>query len=121
MAASHYRLGNLCAIVDRNMFCIDGPTEKIIALEPFKARWEAFGWNALEIDGHNFEELLGAFEGLPPVESERPTVIIAKTVKGKGVSFMEGQGAWHYGGLDSDKERQALEDIEKLRPKRDGR
>jgi len=118
MAASHYKLGNLCAIVDRNMFCIDGPTEEIMALEPFKKRWEAFGWNAMEIDGHNFEQLLEVFESLPPVESEKPTVIIAKTVKGKGVSFMEGQGAWHYGGLDSEKERQALEDIEKLRPKR---
>jgi len=118
MAAAHYKLGNICAIVDRNMFCIDGPTEKIMALEPFQQKWEAFGWNAIEVNGHDFAEMLEVFENLPPVESGKPTVIIAKTVKGKGVSFMEGVGAWHYGGLDSEKERQALEDIEKLRPKR---
>ncbi|MGQ9478088.1 MAG: transketolase [Candidatus Bipolaricaulia bacterium] len=117
MAASHYKLGNLCAIVDRNMFCIDGPTEKIMALEPFKRKWEAFGWNAIEVDGHNFSQLIDVFENLPPVTSPVPTVVIAKTVKGKGVSFMEGVGAWHYGGLDSEKERRALEDIEKMRPK----
>jgi len=116
MAAAHYKLGNLCAIVDRNMFCIDGPTEEVMALEPFKGKWEAFGWRTLEVDGHDFAQLIKVFESLPPVEDPRPTVVIARTVKGKGVSFMEGQGAWHYGGLDSEKERQALEEIEKMRP-----
>ena len=120
MAASHYKLGNICAIVDRNMFCIDGPTEEILALEPLKERWEAFGWNALEVDGHDFAQLLDVFENLPPVDHEVPTVVIAKTVKGKGVSFMEGEGAWHYGGLDSERERQALEEIERLRPRPKG-
>jgi transketolase len=117
MAASHHKLGHLCAIVDRNMFCIDGPTEQIMALEPFSQRWEAFGWRAIEVDGHDFEQLLELFENLPSVESKVPTVIIAKTVKGKGVSFMEGVEEWHYGGLDSEKEREALADIERLRPK----
>jgi len=117
MAASHYRLGNLCAIVDRNGFCIDGPTEEIMGIEPFSRKWEAFGWRAVEVDGHDFAQLLDVFENLPPVDHEVPTAVIAKTVKGKGVSFMEGVGAWHYGGLDSEKERRALEDIEKMRPK----
>jgi transketolase len=118
MAASHYKLGNLVAIVDRNQFCIDGPTEKIMGIEPFAEKWRAFGWDVKEVDGHNFNEMLDVFENLPPVESEKPTVIIAKTIKGKGVSFAEGQGAWHYGGIDAQKEKQAYEDIEKLRPRR---
>lgn len=118
MAASHYKLGNICAIVDRNMFCIDGPTEKIMSLEPFKEKWQAFGWNAIEVDGHNYDEMLEVFEKLPPVDNEKPTVVIAKTIKGKGVSFAEGQGSWHYGGIDSDKEKIAIEDIEKTRPKK---
>lgn len=118
MAASHYKLGNLVAIVDRNQFCIDGPTEKIMGLEPFSDKWKAFGWDVKEVDGHNFNEMLDVFENLPPVDSEKPTVIIAKTIKGKGVSFAEGQGAWHYGGIDAQKEKQAYEDIEKLRPRR---
>ncbi|MBT9167353.1 MAG: Transketolase 1 [Syntrophomonadaceae bacterium] len=116
--ASHYKLGNLCAIVDRNKFSIDGPTEKIMHLEPFEERWRAFGWNTKIVDGHNFNELIDAFENLPSVDSEVPNVIIANTTKGKGVSFMESVAAWHYGGIDLEKERQAIADIEKMRPKR---
>ena len=116
MSASHYKLGNLIAIVDRNGFTIDGPTEQIMSLEPFAKKWEAFGWKVLEIDGHDFEQILDAFEKLPEANSDVPTVIIAKTIKGKGVSFMENQSSWHYGGLDAKKEEQAINDIESQRP-----
>lgn len=118
MSAAHYQLGNLTAIVDRNQFSLDGPTEEVMSLEPFKDKWKAFGWNVVEMDGHNFEEMIDTFKGLPPISSSSPTVIIAKTVKGKGVSFMEAQAKWHYGGLDDELESQAMEDIEKTRPKR---
>lgn len=116
MSASHYKLGNLIAIVDRNGFTIDGPTEKIMSLEPFAKKWEAFGWNTIEIDGHNFEQIIDTFEKLPPAHTDKPTVIIAKTIKGKGVSFMENQSSWHYGGLDAKKEEAAIHEIESQRP-----
>lgn len=115
MSAAHYKLGNLVAIVDRNHYMIDGDTERIMGLEPFKQKWEAFGWKTIEIDGHNIEQIVDAFENLPTQDSEQPIVVIAKTIKGRGVSFMENQAKWHYGGLDSELEKRALEDIEKMR------
>ena len=94
MAASHYRLDNLCGILDRNGLQIDGPTEEIMSIEPIAERWRAFGWHVLEIDGHNYEEILGAFEKAQRV-SNKPTMIIAHTVKGKGISYMEGTLSFH--------------------------
>lgn len=117
MSAAHFKLGRITAIVDRNKFCIDGPTESIMAVEPFADKWKSFGWKVIEIDGHNYEQMLDVFENLPPYNSEIPTVIIAHTIKGKGVSYMEGQPQWHYGGIDSERERVALDDLEKQRPK----
>jgi transketolase len=116
MAAAHYKLGCLVAIVDRNMLSIDGPTEKVMGLEPFAEKWRAFGWRVIEIDGHNMNDILDTFENLLPVTSDQPTVIIAKTVKGKGVSFMENDPAWHYGGIDSEKEEICMRDLEQARP-----
>lgn len=117
MSAAHFKLGRIIAIVDRNKLCIDGPTESIMAVEPFADKWKSFGWKVIEIDGHNYEQMLDVFENLPPHNSEVPTVIIAHTIKGKGVSYMEGQPQWHYGGIDSEKEKIALDDLEKQRPK----
>lgn len=94
MAASHYRLDNLVGILDRNGLQIDGPTEEIMSVEPAAERWRAFGWNVLEIDGHNYEEILGALEKAQRVTS-KPTMIIAHTIKGKGVSYMEGTLSFH--------------------------
>lgn len=94
MAASHYRLDNLVGILDRNGLQIDGPTEEIMSVEPVAERWRAFGWNVLEIDGHNHEEILAAFEKAQRV-SGKPTMIVAHTVKGKGVSYMEGTLSFH--------------------------
>jgi transketolase len=108
MAAGHFRLANLTALVDRNRLCIDGATEDIMALEPLREKWEAFGWNVLEIDGHDFDQICEAIEAAQQ-EAERPTVIIARTIKGKGVDFMENKASWHYGGLDEAMREQALE------------
>ncbi len=112
MAAGHFRLGTLTAIVDRNRLCIDGPTEEIMALEPLADKWRAFGWVVTGVDGHDFRELAGAIE-IARQSTERPTVIIARTVKGKGVDFMENQAAWHYGGLDSERAALALKSIDR--------
>jgi transketolase len=101
MAAAHYKLGSLLVIVDRNHLMIDGPTEEVMSLEPLADKWKAFGWEVTTVDGHNLIELSQAVEsGL--AWGKGPFVIIANTVKGKGVDFMENQPGWHYGGLNSD-------------------
>ncbi|MBI2506875.1 MAG: transketolase [Candidatus Colwellbacteria bacterium] len=88
------RLSNLTALIDRNNIQIDGYTEKIMPLEPLKEKYEAFGWHVLEIDGHNFEEIVDAVNMAKAIHEE-PTVIIAHTIPGKGVSFMENEYLWH--------------------------
>jgi len=113
MAAAHYHLGNLTGFVDRNGLCIDGPTESVMSLEPLADKFQSFGWNVLAIDGHDFAQIGNAIETAQTVP-ERPTMIIAKTVKGKCVDFMENQAAWHYGGLDSTKAAQALASIDRF-------
>lgn len=105
--SAHHKLDNLVGIVDRNMLQIDGCTEDILALEPYRAKWEAFGWHVEEIDGHNFEQIIKALERCP-VSSSRPTLILANTIKGKGISFMENNPAWHGGGLKGDQAGIAL-------------
>jgi len=111
MCAAHYKLDNLCAIVDYNKLQSDDYNENIMGLEPLRAKWEAFNWNVLEIDGHNFEQIEQAF--VTAKESkDRPTVIIAHTIKGKGVSFMEGVPAWHGSvKLRPEELEQALRDL----------
>ncbi|BCV20157.1 transketolase [Moorella sp. Hama-1] len=94
MAAAHYRLDNLTAIVDHNHLQIDGRVEEVMSPEPVAAKFQAFGWEVLAIDGHDFGQILGALERAREIKG-RPTVIIAETVKGKGVSFMEKQAGWH--------------------------
>ncbi len=97
--ASAYGLGNLCAIVDRNGMGLDGTTEETLPVEPITGRFEAFGWEAEEIDGHDVEELRGAFARYRADGPSRPRCIVANTVKGKGVSWMEGSRTWHLGYL----------------------
>lgn len=94
LAGAHYRLENLVVLVDRNGFESDGPTETILSIEPVAEKLRAFGYRALEIDGHDFREIL---EALATARSttEGPTAIVARTVKGKGVSFMENTHVWH--------------------------
>jgi transketolase len=110
MFASHHKLDNLVGIVDRNMIQIDGFTEDILALEPYRAKWESFGWHVVEIDGHNFEEISKGLKGAP-FASGRPTLVLAHTVKGKGISFMENNPAWHGGGLKGEYADMALREV----------
>ncbi len=119
MAASQYKLGNITGFVDRNGLSFDGPTEEFMKLEPLEDKWRAFGWNAITIDGHDIEQLVNTIDNLPPSQSDIPTVIICKTVKGKGVSFMENSSGWHAGTVNSETLKNCCDiidkDIEKLR------
>jgi len=99
MAASHFRLGSLVAIVDRNQLCIDGRTEDVMAVEPLSGKFESFGWTAVRIDGHDIGAIRAALSSLPPPRSCCPTAIIADTIKGKGVARMELNLHWHVGRL----------------------
>ncbi len=109
MNASHNKLDNLIAFVDRNNLQIDGSTEKVKSVGNVKAKFEAFGWNALEIDGHDFNEIYKAINNAKL--SDRPFVIIANTVKGKGVSFMENNANWHGKAPNDDELKLALEEL----------
>ncbi len=94
MCASHYKLNNLCAIIDYNKLQSDDLNKNIMALEPMGKKWESFNWNVIEIDGHNFDDIQLAYDAIQNID-DKPSVIIAHTIKGKGVSFMEGVPAWH--------------------------
>jgi transketolase len=94
MAAAHHRLDNLCAIVDKNRLQIDGPVSAVMSIDPLADKYRAFGWNVLAVDGHDVAALQDAFRAARGAKG-RPTVIVADTVKGKGVSFMENQAGWH--------------------------
>jgi len=110
MTAPHHRLDNICAILDYNKVQENGPVAAINGEEPQGDKWRSFGWHVVEVDGHNFEELLRALDEFGKVEG-KPTFIIAHTVKGKGVSFMEGQAAWHGKAPSREQLRQALEEL----------
>jgi transketolase len=113
MAGSHYRLGNLVAVVDANGSSGDGPTSEVMNIEPLAERFEAFGWNAVEIDGHDVEAIMCAFDALPDPATDRPTCVIARTQKGKGVSFMEENPRdWHLAHLGPDDRVRAAAEIE---------
>ncbi len=94
MSAAHFGLSNLTAIIDFNKMQSDDLNENIMGLEPLADKWQAFGWNTRNIDGHDFEDIRSAFDAAH-AETNRPTVIIAHTIKGKGVSYMEGIPVWH--------------------------
>lgn len=94
MASAHYKLDNLCAIVDRNGLQIDGAVEDIMDIEPLSDKWKGFGWNVIEVDGHNFSALRSAFNVAREMKG-KPTVIIAKTIKGKGSSIFENKVHYH--------------------------
>ncbi|RPJ70473.1 MAG: transketolase [Acidobacteria bacterium] len=109
--AAHYELGSLCGITDVNALGQSGETAWGHDLQPLRRRWEAFGWNTILVDGHDISDLLGAFEAARRV-TDRPTMILARTVKGKGVSFVEGKGGWHGRPLKKDEEALALAELE---------
>ena len=101
MSASHYKLDNLIAIQDRNHMMNDGPTEDVMSLEPLGDKWRAFGFETFEVDGHDLDQLADAIEKAQAVKG-KPIMLLCDTVKGKGVDFMEGDPAWHYGGLSAE-------------------
>ena len=111
MLAGREKLHNLIQVMDRNNIQIDGFTEDVMPIEPLREKYEAFGWHVLEIDGHNFEEIVGAVEEAKAI-FEKPTIIIAHTIPGKGVEFMERKFEWH--GIPPNKE-QAKEALHQLR------
>ena len=111
MAAHHYKLDTLTAFVDRNRMMIDGLTEDVMSLEPLADKWRAFGWEVLEIDGHDFAQIAGAIETAQATVG-RPCVVVCHTVKGKGVDFMENEVPWHYGSIDSELAARAKASIE---------
>jgi transketolase len=111
MAAAHFRLDNLVAIVDNNGLQIDGWNCNVMNLEPFNKKWEAFGWHVIEVDGHDFTQLLDAFEQAKLVRG-KPTVIIAHTIKGKGVSFMENKADFHGKAPNAAEVELALKELE---------
>jgi len=108
MFASHLKLDNITAIIDYNKIQSFGRTNEVINQEPIKDRWNSFGWEVYEIDGHNFEELLEAI--IAP--QQKPKVIIANTVKGKGISFMEDKLEWHYKSPNQEQYEQAIRELE---------
>lgn len=112
MCASHYKLDNLIAFVDRNKCMIDGFTEDVMSLEPLTDKWKAFGFNTLMVDGHDVKAIKEAIENAKSTKG-KPTVIILDTIKGKGVDFMEGDPKWHYGSMDSDLAAKAKASIDR--------
>lgn len=110
MTAKKYKLDNLCVILDYNNLQIDGTIEEVKGLDCIICKWEAFGFNTIEVDGNNIEKLIDAFEGAKQAKG-KPTIIIAKTVKGKGVSFMENKAEWHGKAPSEEEYKKALEEL----------
>ncbi len=111
MAAGHYKLDNLCAVIDENGLQIDGKTSDIVSPAPFEDKFRAFGWNVLSIDGHDYEQIYDAFMKAKEMKG-KPTCIVAKTIKGKGVSFMENEAGWHGKAPNAEQTVIALKDLE---------
>jgi transketolase len=122
MASAHFKLGTMIAIVDRNQLSIDGFTEDVLRVEPIEDKFKSFGWNTVRFDGHDFSAILRAIAELPAADSDTPTVLIADTVKGRGVRRMEFNTAWHVGGLVGTDYDEVLEEIRAgLQPQEDAR
>jgi len=112
MLASSYKLGNLVGIVDRNhQFMTTFSETGVINLEPYADKWRAFGWNVIAIDGHDMIQIVDAIDALPAPDGDKPTLILAETVKGKGISYMERNIGWHAGKLSEENMREALDEL----------
>lgn len=110
MSASHYKLDNLCVIVDNNNLQIDGSIEEVMSSYPIDEKFKSFGFEVINVDGHDIEQLMEAFEKAKRMK-EKPTAIIAKTIKGKGVSYMENQVGWHGKAPNEEEYKQALKEL----------
>lgn len=111
MFAGHYKLDNLCAVIDRNGLQISGTTEEVMNQSNLKERFESFGWNVIDVDGNNIEELMKGFE-LGKKTKNKPTLLIAHTIKGYGVSFMENQVSWHHRVPSCEEYHSAIKELE---------
>ena len=109
MSGAHFKLDNLFAIIDRNNFQQTGTSDEIMSLNNLREKWSSFGWNVIEVDGHNISEILNA---LSSVISDKPTALIANTIKGKGFSFSENNNNWHHAVMTKSNYEKALEEIE---------
>lgn len=110
MSASHHKLDNLVAIIDRNTLQISGLTEDVMSLEPMRGRWEAFGWNVLETNGNDIASLVDTFDNIN-YKNKKPTLIISHSTKGYGVSYMEKIAKWHHGVPNEEQYKEAIEMI----------
>lgn len=110
MFAAHNKLDNLIAFLDHNGLQIDGKTEEVMNIEPIDEKFKAFGWHVIKIDGHNFEQIFAAIDEAKGIKG-RPTMIIANTIKGKGVSFMENEAGWHGKAPSKEQAEQALKEL----------
>jgi len=110
MFAAHYKLDNITAFLDYNGLQIDGENKDVMNINPIDEKFEAFGWNVLKIDGHDIDQILNAIETSKNTKG-KPTMIISKTIKGKGVSFMENEGGWHGTAPNDEDTKKALEEL----------
>ncbi len=111
MAAAHYKLDNLIVILDHNRLQIDGQNKDVMGIEPIDEKFKAFGWNIIVIDGHNFEEIINALNEADKVKG-KPTIIIANTIKGKGVPYMENKAEWHGKACTPEELKLALKELD---------
>lgn len=114
LSAPKFHLSNLCVILDYNNGQIDGPVHQVMPIEPISDKWRAFGWHVIEIDGHNFDQILKAFQEMRDLNqkgNQKPVFIVAKTVKGKGVSFMEHKIEWHGAAPKAEEAQRAKQEL----------
>ena len=112
MSIAHFKVTNVITLIDRNQCMIDGRTEDVMGLEPFADKWRAFGFEVVEIDGHNMDEIVTALEQAKANTSDKPVAIILNTFKGEGVGFMRDNYKWHYGTMDEAKLAEAFRDLD---------
>ena len=110
MFAAHYKLDNLCAIVDNNGLQIDGPVDEVMSPYPIPEKFAAFGWHVITIDAHDFDQIEAALAEAKTVQG-KPTVIVQKSIKGKGVSFMENQVSWHGAAPNAEQYETAMAEL----------
>lgn len=113
LTAAHYKLDNLCAIVDKNTLQITGPTADVCNTDPLDKKFESFGWSVKHVDGHDIKALKEAFESMP-FEPGKPNLVIAHTIKGKGISFMENNVKWHHGVPSQEQYETAINELDNL-------
>jgi len=111
LSAAHYKLDNLCAIIDKNNLQITAPTADVMNTDPLDEKFRSFGWTVKVVNGNDIDELIGAFNSLP-FEKGKPSAIIANTIKGRGISFMENEVKWHHGVPDKEQYEKAMQELD---------